>query len=212
MDTTVNWRFNSNSAVSSAIEFPGFHHYLLAATIENVLVVGYHLKGFLFDGHFPHYISLDWALLNCWDIMRYLARSYWYLEQVWSVLPPEIAFVRHFALTRVLPQGIIENVELFRRNKMSTWNGIFNLDSLNTFSDKPHRHCPQWHDYWIYVLPESREKLIFIKNWTEWSCCRNCCVNVCKFEQNKGHKTFPISPAVLAGTPAKRVLFQWMYE
>ena len=193
---TVNWRFNSNS--DEAIEFRRFH-YQLAATIKNVLVVGYHLKGFLFDGHFPHYISLDWVSLNCWDIMRYQPRSHWYLEQ-------EISFVRHFALPGCLTRVCLESWHTsgmwdflrIRRNKMSTWNGIFNLDSLNTFYSwqpaSPQSHCSQWHDYWImFCLSRGKFTLHQIPlNEVE----RNCCVNVCKFQQNKEHKTFPISGRV----------------
>ena len=167
---TVNWRFNSNS--DEAIEFRRFH-YQLAATIKNVLVVGYHLKGFLFDGHFPHYISLDWVSLNCWDIMRYQPRSHWYLEQ-------EISFVRHFALPGCLTRVCLESWHTsgmwdflqIRWNKMSTWNGIFNLDSLNTFySWQP--ASPQQSLFtmtWLlnYVLPESR-KIYPSSNPAEWS-------------------------------------------
>ena len=162
---TVNWRFNSNS--DEAIEFRRFH-YQLAATIKNVLVVGYHLKGFLFDGHFPHYISLDWVSLNCWDIMRYQPRSHWYLEQ-------EISFVRHFALHCALPawpvsasshgtdqecETFYESEEIKCRHGMeySIWTAktLFIPDNPRL----PNSHCSQWHDYWIMFYP-SRVKLIF---------------------------------------------------
>ena len=194
---TVNWRFNSNSDV--ALEFRGFH-YQLAATIKNVLVVGYHLKGFLFDGHFPHYISLDWVPLNCWDMMRYQPRSYWYLEQVCSgnlFCPPVCTAWPVSASSHGTHREcgtFYESEEIKCRHGMeySIWTAWILFIPDNSRLPTVTRH----NDVIIELcFARVEENLFFIKS--RWMKLRkNCCVNVCKFEQNKEHKTFPISGRV----------------
>ena len=167
---TINWRFNSNSDL--ATEFRGFHFIVWQPRFKMSYSAGYHLKAFLFDGHFPHYISLDWAPLNCWDIMRYQPRSHWYLEQVWSVLRKSLlsATLHCLGCLGALPDPchgsqdwecgtFYESEEINCRHGMeySIWTAstLFIPDNDNPRAS-PHSHSSQWWDYWIYVLPESR--------------------------------------------------------